>query len=141
MSEKARELEQLARDGLGAYERGDMETVLELLHPEIEVRRFAVLPNPEGGKSHEDFLAWTARWEEAWESFRSEILSVDVLDDGHVIAHARQRGSRRGQRRRGRDGGLLDVRVGRREDDPPRPLRQPRGGARGGAGGEGFESG
>jgi ketosteroid isomerase-like protein len=92
MSERAGDLEQLAREGLAAYERGDMESVLELLHPQLEVRVSPGLPNPEGGTSHDDFIAWTARWEEAWESFSSEVLSVEELDDRHVIAHARQRG-------------------------------------------------
>jgi ketosteroid isomerase-like protein len=92
MSEERERLVELAREGLAAYERGDIDAVLALLHPEIEVTVSPTLPNPEGGSSHDEFLAWTARWEEAWDSFTSDVLSIELVDDRHVIAHARQRG-------------------------------------------------
>ncbi len=93
MSEAPRTLAELAREGLEAYERGDIETVLALLRPDIEVSVSPVMPNPENVRSHEDFLTWVGRWEEAWGSFTSEILSLEAVDDDHVIAHTHQRGT------------------------------------------------
>ena len=105
---------------------------LALLRPDIEVSVSPVMPNPENVRSHEDFLTWVGRWEEAWGSFTSEILSLEAVDDDHVIADTHQRGT-------GAASGIeveMDVfwmvRVGRREGEPHRPLRQPRRGARGG---------
>jgi ketosteroid isomerase-like protein len=92
MSEERERLVELAREGLAAYERGDIDAVLALLDSEIEVTVSPMLPNPEGGSSHDEFLAWIARWEEAWDSFTSDVLSIELVDDRHVIAHVRQRG-------------------------------------------------
>ena len=92
MSEPVGTLAELAREGLAAYERGEMERVLELLRPDVEVVVSSVLPNPEAVRSHEDFLAWAARWDEAWDSFTSEILHVEEVDEMHVVCEARQRG-------------------------------------------------
>jgi ketosteroid isomerase-like protein len=92
MSEARRELEERARSGMEAYNRGEIYRVLSLLHPDVSVTTSPTMPNAAAFSGHEEFLRWTARWEEAWESFTSKLVEVTAIDDTHVILHTRQHG-------------------------------------------------
>ena len=89
----------LARAGLEAFNRGDVEAVLALMSPDIEVHSVAEVG--EAGTYHgpEGYLAWVRIWLEAWDDFRVEVKEIEELGDEQMLVHTTQRG-------RGRDSGL-----------------------------------
>jgi ketosteroid isomerase-like protein len=84
-----------ARRGFEAYNAGDTETVMSMLHPEIEVH--SVMGVSGTFHRHEGFREWSGTWEEVWEEFVSEVEEIVPVGERHVIVKAFQRA-------RGRDG-------------------------------------
>jgi ketosteroid isomerase-like protein len=62
--------------------RKDYQAVLADLDPEVEIDD-SDIPESTGRDS---FLAWLARWDEAWESWRIEDLEVRTAGDDQAIA-------------------------------------------------------
>lgn len=83
---------ELAREGIEAYSRGDVEVALRLLSPEIEVYSPPELPNAGTYHGLEGFGRWTATWEEAWERFDREILRIEPIGERHTVAVVHQTG-------------------------------------------------
>jgi ketosteroid isomerase-like protein len=94
-TERQRRNVEIARRGFEAYNAGDLETVLALLHPEVELH--SVMGNVGTFYGREGFLEWSGTWEEAWEEFVSEAQEIVPVGERHVIVKANQRA-------RGRDG-------------------------------------
>jgi ketosteroid isomerase-like protein len=65
-----------------AYDRKDWQAILAHLDPEVEIDD-ADIPEATGGDS---FLAWVARWDEAWDSWHAEDADIRPADDEQVIA-------------------------------------------------------
>ena len=82
----------LARKGIEAYSRGDVEVALELLSPEIEVYSPPELPNAGTYHGLEGFGRWTMLWEEAWERFDREIIRIEAVGERHGVAVVHQTG-------------------------------------------------
>jgi ketosteroid isomerase-like protein len=89
---RQRKLEELARRGIDAYNRGDVQALLELLDEEVEVYTPPELPNAGTYRGHEGFLQWANQWEEAWEEFRLEIERIDLVGERYVVVTVRQFG-------------------------------------------------
>jgi ketosteroid isomerase-like protein len=87
---------ELARRGIEAYTKGDLETAFELLSPEIEV--FSPPGTVNMGTYHgiDGLLHWTAMWNEAWERFEREIERVEAVGERHAVAVVNQTGVGRG---------------------------------------------
>ena len=87
----------LARRGIEAYAAGDVEGALTLFSPEVEVYA------PPGeqittGTYHglEGFLQWSGEWNDAWESFDLELVTVEAVGERHAVAAVLGRGVGRG---------------------------------------------
>jgi ketosteroid isomerase-like protein len=65
-----------------AFDGKDWQAVLADLDPEVEIDD-ADIPEATGGDS---FLAWIARWDEAWDSWHTEDVDIRPADDDQVIA-------------------------------------------------------
>jgi ketosteroid isomerase-like protein len=89
---RQREMEGLARRSIDAYNRGDVEALLEQLDEEIEVYTPPELPNAGTYRGHQGFLQWLGQWDEAWEEFRLEIERIDFVGDRCGVVTVRQFG-------------------------------------------------
>jgi hypothetical protein len=79
---------ELARRGLEAYNAGDLEAVLDLLSPDVEIHSPPEYLNPGTFHGHAGLMEWLGRWLDAWDSFRVE--AYDFRAAGHVVASAHQ---------------------------------------------------
>ena len=95
MSEEERNLA-IAREGLEAFQRGDIETFLNLLDPDVEVFSPPELPNPAHFTGRDDYLPWASRWLDAWETFALEAEAIEPVGEHHVLTTALQRGVGKG---------------------------------------------
>jgi ketosteroid isomerase-like protein len=77
---------ELVRRGHAAYEAGDLDTVLALLDPEIEVYAPPGVGNPGTYHGHDGWLHWIGHWNEAWDEFRQEVRGVEPIGARHVVA-------------------------------------------------------
>ena len=79
------------RAAIDAYNRGDLEYVLEALDPEVEVYAAPGLVNSGTYRGIEGFKRWMSQWVEAWKSFRIDVLKIEPTGDHHVLAEVTQR--------------------------------------------------
>jgi ketosteroid isomerase-like protein len=87
----------IARQGLEAFQRGDIETFLNLLDPDVEVFSPPDLPNPAHFTGRDGYLLWASRWLDAWENFEQlEAEAFEPVGEHHVLMTAVQRGVGRG---------------------------------------------
>jgi ketosteroid isomerase-like protein len=84
------------REGLEAFERGDLEAVLAMLDPEIEVYAPPEVGNPGTYHGPEGFVEWTVGWFEAWEDFTNEPQRIEPVGRRHVVVEVLQRARGRG---------------------------------------------
>jgi ketosteroid isomerase-like protein len=86
----------LAQEGFDAFNRGDVDAVLAMLDPEVEVFASADFPNSGTFHGREGYLRWVGEWLEAWDRFEIEVLEIEPVGDAHVISLVHQRGRGRG---------------------------------------------
>jgi ketosteroid isomerase-like protein len=89
-----RELE-LVKEGYRAFERGDLEWVLEHFHPEILVENRREGPDSGTFHGHSGFMRYLEGWLSAWEEFRMEPVEFIVAKD-QVLVLLRQYGRGKG---------------------------------------------
>ena len=82
----------IARSAIEAFNRGDVDAVLALAAPDVEVYAPPDSPNPGRYVGYEGYLRWSEQWLEAWETFTLDVLDIEAVDDRHVIAVVRQNG-------------------------------------------------
>ena len=61
----------LAEVAIAAFNSGDIESLVELLDPDIEVYAALGLINSGTYRGRDGFRAWLAEWLDAWDSSRS----------------------------------------------------------------------
>ena len=89
----------LVRAAFDAFERGDMDGVLSLCDPEIEITQAAdLLGAPQHQHGHAGMLEAFAVWPEQWDDYRIEVISMTDLGD-QVMVNQMSRG-------RGKDTGV-----------------------------------
>jgi ketosteroid isomerase-like protein len=97
---------EFVRRAFEAYNAGDIEAVVDLFDPEVEVRASAELMNPGPYYGRAGYLEWVRQWNEAWETFVIALEEVVPVGQRHVIARVHQTG-------RGRGSGVdVDMQVG-----------------------------
>jgi uncharacterized protein len=106
-----------ARTAWDAFNRGDYETTLSFIHPELEWRPAQGPGGPEGSvyRGREEYARWIH--EEVvpvWETFRAEELDVRDLPDGRVLilGHLRGKGRASGVEVSAPFGQIAEVRDG-----------------------------
>jgi uncharacterized protein len=81
---------ELVRRGYQAWNRGDVEGVLDLLDAEIDWRGYTHIPESGTLAGREEVRAWLERFLEAWEQLEIEL--TDLIDAGdQVVALVRFR--------------------------------------------------
>jgi ketosteroid isomerase-like protein len=87
------------RAAFQAFDRGDMDGVLQLCDEDIEITQPAELPGVSPRQhGHAGVLEAFSIWPEQWDDFRIEVLRLDDLGD-EVMVTTRQSG-------RGKDSGV-----------------------------------
>src|SRR6266487_5690026 len=88
----ASQAENVARvqEGLDAFNRGDVESVLALLADEVEIFSSPELANPGSYRGHEGYLRWVGQWLDAWDELELELQRMEAVGERHVIAEVRQ---------------------------------------------------
>jgi ketosteroid isomerase-like protein len=80
----------LARDGVEAFNRGDVEAVAAALHPDVETHISRAMVNPGTWHGLEGFAEGIGSWSDAWDDLQFEILDVEAVDDRHVLVVVHQ---------------------------------------------------
>lgn len=88
--------DELARRGLDAFNRGDIEAVLALMSPDVEIHSVAEMGEEGTYYGHDGYLAWTRIWLEAWDDFRVEVDEVEEIGDDDILVHSTQHGRGKG---------------------------------------------
>jgi ketosteroid isomerase-like protein len=82
----------IARSAIEAFNRGDVDAVLALAAPDVEVYAPPDSPNPGRYVGHAGYVKWSEQWMEAWETFTLDVLEIEAVDDRHVVAVVLQNG-------------------------------------------------
>jgi ketosteroid isomerase-like protein len=86
---------EIVRRGYKAFSDADLETLLNLMDPEIEVVPPRSNPDWQLYHGHEGFLAFAGKWFEPWDDYRIE--PEELIDCGDpVVAVTRDTGSNAG---------------------------------------------
>jgi uncharacterized protein len=73
----------IARRGIEAYNRGDLETLFELATDDVEFLVPDTMANSGTYVGAEGFQAMIGQWDEAWDEFRVEI--EEMIEEGDVV--------------------------------------------------------
>jgi ketosteroid isomerase-like protein len=79
-----------------AYNAGEVDAVIELLDPEVEVYSSPELANPGTFRGVDEFVRWMTRWNDAWGSFHFDAVETVPVGEHHVATRMRQTGVGRG---------------------------------------------
>jgi ketosteroid isomerase-like protein len=85
----------LTRRAFQLYVGGDVEGMLELYSPEVEVTAPDFM-NAGPFRGHEGYMEWLRRWNEAWDSFDFDIRAIEPVGEHHVVASVLVSGRGRG---------------------------------------------
>ena len=85
----------LVRAAFDAFFRGDTESMLHLMDPEIVVTQPPEVPDGRTLHGHAGVMEAIAAWPEQWDDYRIDI--VELVDAGdHVVVKTHQRGRGKG---------------------------------------------
>jgi ketosteroid isomerase-like protein len=87
---------ELLKAALDLYQREGPASLLPMADPEIEVYTARGLVNVGTYRGHEEYLAWSADWLDAWEDFKLEALEFIELGDSIVVVPVHQTAKGRG---------------------------------------------
>ena len=82
---------ELAVEAFDRWLDGNVEGTLELLDPEVEIYVPVELANTGTYRGHEEFLRWTADWDEAWTNYEMTVNEISPLGERHVVSSITQR--------------------------------------------------
>jgi ketosteroid isomerase-like protein len=86
---------EIVRRVMDAYERGDLEAQLALLHPEVELVEWPAGPDPQTYRGHGGVVRAYESWSEAWESLSWDLNEI-VDNSGWVFVALQMRAKGRG---------------------------------------------
>jgi ketosteroid isomerase-like protein len=76
---------ELTRRAFQLYVGGDIEGLLELYSPDVEVTAPDFM-NAGPFRGHEGYMEWLRRWNEAWDEFDFDVQRIEPIGDRHVVA-------------------------------------------------------
>jgi ketosteroid isomerase-like protein len=89
-SEVQRQNVELTRRGFDAYNTGDYEAVIGMLHPDVDLLADHELLNSGSFTGHDGFMRWSAEWLEAWDDFRVDANAITTFGDHWVLVDSHQ---------------------------------------------------
>jgi ketosteroid isomerase-like protein len=87
---------EITKGAFEAFGRGDLDRILELADPEVEIYMPSSLPNSGTYRRHTGFLHWMGQWLEAWEDFTIEVIEMTPVGERHVVVDTHQHAVGRG---------------------------------------------
>jgi ketosteroid isomerase-like protein len=87
---------EIVREGVDAFQRGELEGLLALARDDFEVYVPQSLPNAGRYVGSDEFIAWLDQWLDAWEDFSVEITETTPVGARHVVAVVHQSGRGKG---------------------------------------------
>jgi ketosteroid isomerase-like protein len=87
---------ELVRRAFQAFDAEDIEALLGLLHPDIEIVSSGELMNAGTFYGRGGYRRWMEEWREAWEDLQSHPEEIVPVGERHVVARVRSRGRGRG---------------------------------------------
>ena len=81
----------LLREGIEAYNRGDLSFVIERAGDDIEVYAHPELLNTGTYRGREAFENWMREWQEAWAEITLDVRGVEAIGDNHILVDVCQR--------------------------------------------------
>lgn len=81
---------ELVQHFYAAWERGDMEWILDHSDPEIEIVQPPEVPDAKSYRGREGVLQSFEDWPKQWEEFRAELIQTIDVDEDRVISVNRQ---------------------------------------------------
>jgi ketosteroid isomerase-like protein len=87
---KREQNEQLLREGLDAFNRGDFAALEQVFDERLESHVAPGLANAGTWHGREGFAEMVATWMEAFETQHNSVVSIQHPDDHHMIAEIRQ---------------------------------------------------
>jgi ketosteroid isomerase-like protein len=97
---------QRVREGVNAFNRGDVGGVFAVLADDVEIFSSPALVNAGTFHGHEGYAQWVGQWLDAWDEFTIEVERIEPVGDRHVVVDVRQTG-------RGRGSGIhVEMRIG-----------------------------
>jgi ketosteroid isomerase-like protein len=82
--------ERLVREGMEAFNRGDLRALKEIFDERLESHVAPGLANAGTWHGRDGFAEMVATWSEAFETQHNSVVSVEHPDDHHVIARVHQ---------------------------------------------------
>jgi ketosteroid isomerase-like protein len=82
--------ERLLRGAVEAYNRGDVQAVVALFDPHVELYVDTAQGNPGTWRGLDGFRQMMESWRDAFAEDSSEVIDVSMADDNHLIAEMRQ---------------------------------------------------
>ncbi|MEK6277842.1 MAG: nuclear transport factor 2 family protein [Actinomycetota bacterium] len=86
----------VVRAGLDAWTRGDLDAVMAVLDPEVEVHTPPEMVNAGTYRGHDGYEHWMGQWMEAWAEFELEVRGAEPVGERHVVVDLHQRATGRG---------------------------------------------
>ena len=91
----SRENVEIVRSAFDAWLRGDIESMLRLVDPDITVEQPAEMPDAMTRRGRAGVMDAIAAWPEQWDDYQIEIVHIAEADD-HVAVKTHQRGRGKG---------------------------------------------
>jgi len=80
---------ELVREGYAAWNRGDIDLIIEGAHPEIEIVQPPEVPDSKTYSGKAGVAEAFADWPKQWDDFRAELLEVIDVSDTKVVSVSR----------------------------------------------------
>lgn len=88
-------LRQFTIDSLDAYERVDLDWLLGVAHPELEIHQPQEFPDAQSYRGPEALVDALLDWPRQWQQFHMEPVRIYAPDDEHIMFVAIHRGRAR----------------------------------------------
>jgi ketosteroid isomerase-like protein len=90
------EIAALLRQGMEAFNQGDLERVSSFIADDVEVHASGEVGEPGTYHGREQFVHWNNVWMEAWETFHVDVEEIEQVDEENFLVHVHQSGRGRG---------------------------------------------
>jgi ketosteroid isomerase-like protein len=87
---------ELVREMYAAWDRGDMQAVIDSCDPEVIIVQPPEIPDSKSYRGHPGVVEALEDWPSQWDRFEARLGEVIELDERHVISQNKQSVSARG---------------------------------------------